>query len=214
LKKHFLVLQKEDLYCYNDHTKVLLRFMHSMIGCHVVGCNGEKLPCLDSSQADPEGNGQVHAGTDLVNDTLYFVLTIKLSEKFKRIFYFPEKEERDLWYLRIKKATHEKPEVTDKYIFGPKIGEGSFGKVFSAQSILTQEKVAIKFVEKKGLRKDEIEQQINEIEILRAACLANHPNILKLLDYFEDANSFYLVTEWMDFTYLDFVTSNPNLKER
>jgi calcium/calmodulin-dependent protein kinase I len=20
-----------------------------MIGCHVVGCNGEKLPCLDSS---------------------------------------------------------------------------------------------------------------------------------------------------------------------
>lgn len=69
-------------------------------------------------------------------------------------------------------------------------------------------------MEKKGLRKDELEQQINEIEILRAACLANHPNILKLLDYFEDANSFYLVTEWMDFTYLDFVTSNPNLKER
>jgi len=128
-----------------------------MIGCHVVGCNGEKLPCLDSSQADPEGNGQVQAGTDVVNDTLYFVLTIKLSEKFKRIFYFSEKEERDLWYLRIKKANHEKPEVTDKYIFGPKIGEGSFGKVFSAQSILTQEKVAIKFVEKKGLRKDELE---------------------------------------------------------
>ncbi len=84
-------------------------------------------------------------------------MTIKLSEKFKRIFYFQEKEERDLWYLRLKKATQEKPEVTDKYIFGKKIGEGSFGKVFSAQSILTKDRVAIKVVEKKGLRKDELE---------------------------------------------------------
>lgn len=37
---------------------------------------------------------------------------------------------------------------------------------------------------------------------------------MRLLDLFEDANCFYLVFEWMDFTYLDFVTSNPNLKER
>jgi len=59
--------------------------------------------------------------------------------------------------------------VTDKYIIGSKIGEGSFGKVFSAKSLLTQENVAIKLVEKKGLRKDELEQQINEIEILRTA---------------------------------------------
>jgi len=79
----------------------------------------------------------VPPGTDIINDTLYYVLAIKLSEKFKRIFYFQEKEERDLWYLRMKKSTHEKPEVTDKYIFGQKIGEGSFGQVYSAQSILT-----------------------------------------------------------------------------
>lgn len=85
------------------------------------------------------------------------MLTIKLSEKFKRIFYFAEREERDLWYLRIKKATEEKPEVTDKYSFGKKIGEGSFGKVYSAQSLATKEKVAIKVVEKRGLRKEELE---------------------------------------------------------
>ena len=99
----------------------------------------------------------MQAVSEIINDTLYFLLTIKLSEKYKRIFYFHEKEDRDLWYLRIKKATREKPHVTDKYILGAKIGEGSFGKVFSAQSILTQEKVAINFVEKKGLRKDELE---------------------------------------------------------
>jgi serine/threonine protein kinase len=37
---------------------------------------------------------------------------------------------------------------------------------------------------------------------------------VRLLDFFEDANTFYLIFEWLDFTYLDFVTQNPNLKER
>jgi serine/threonine protein kinase len=85
------------------------------------------------------------------------MLTIKLSEKFKRIFYFLDCSERDLWYLRLKKATEEKPEVTDKYIFNEKIGEGSFGKVYNAQSIATKDRVAIKLVDKKGLRKEELE---------------------------------------------------------
>ena len=132
--------------------------MHSLIGCHVFGCNGENLPYNDGLLENPPPNGQSLAGTDIINDTIYYVLTLKLSEKFKRIFYFSEKEERDLWYLRIKKATREKPEVTDQYIFGAKIGEGSFGKVFSAKSLTNSEKVAIKIVEKKGLRKDELEQ--------------------------------------------------------
>jgi serine/threonine protein kinase len=49
---------------------------------------------------------------------------------------------------------------------------------------------------------------------MRAICSSGHPHIVNMLDFFEDANTFYLVFEWLDFTYLDFVTSNPNLKER
>jgi len=78
-----------------------------------------------------------------------------------------DQSERDLWYLRLKKASDEKPEVTDKYILGKKIGEGSFGKVYDAQCIATKQRVAIKMVDKKGLRKEELEQQLNEIEIVK-----------------------------------------------
>ena len=78
-----------------------------------------------------------------------------------------DQSERDLWYLRLKKASDEKPEVTDKYILGKKIGEGSFGKVFDAQCIASKQRVAIKMVDKKGLRKEELEQQLNEIEIVK-----------------------------------------------
>lgn len=71
--------------------------MHSLIGCHVVGCNGEKLPFNSEKNGEQIAVGQGHAapGTDIVNDTLYYILAIKLSEKFKRIFYFQEKEERE-----------------------------------------------------------------------------------------------------------------------
>lgn len=47
--------------------------------------------------------------------------------------------------------------MTDKYILGTLIGEGSFGKVYDAQSIATKQRVAIKIIDKKGLRKEELE---------------------------------------------------------
>ncbi len=132
VKKHFIALQGNDIYCYNDQQRQKMRFMHSLSGCHVVGCNGEKMPYSQISNDESQQQSSVMPGTEIINEEVYYMLTIKLSEKFKRIFYFLEKEERDLWYLRIKKSTDEKPEVTDKYLFGPKVGEGSFGKVFSA----------------------------------------------------------------------------------
>jgi len=142
--------------------------MHSMIGCHVVGCNnhlgftGKGAQDINVQNYNPfapqqPNNTTAIAGTDIIDDTVYYMLTIKLSEKFKRIFYFLDCSERDLWYLRLKKATGEKPEVTDKFILNKIIGEGSFGKVYNAQSISSKEKVAIKLVDKEGLRKEELE---------------------------------------------------------
>jgi hypothetical protein len=117
-----------------------------MSGCHVVGCNqniggGPNKGAADPYDTNVAGKMIVHgthnqqgvqSGTEYVGDELFHMLTLKLSEKFKRIFYFKDQAERDLWYLRLKKATDEKPEVTDKYVLNEKIGEGSFGKVYDA----------------------------------------------------------------------------------
>ena len=37
---------------------------------------------------------------------------------------------------------------------------------------------------------------------------------MQLLDFFEDANNFHIVYEYLELTYLDYITSNQNLKER
>jgi serine/threonine protein kinase len=37
---------------------------------------------------------------------------------------------------------------------------------------------------------------MNEIEILKV--LGNHPNIIRMHDYFEDAHNFYMVLEYLE----------------
>jgi serine/threonine protein kinase len=41
----------------------------------------------------------------------------------------------------------------------------------------------------------EISLQMNEIEILKV--LSNHPNVIRMVDYFEDAHNFCLVLEYL-----------------
>jgi serine/threonine protein kinase len=70
-------------------------------------------------------------------------------------------------------------------------------------------------IDKKGLRKEELEQQLNEIEIINILNFDQpHSNIVQLLDFFEDANNFHIVFEYLELTYLDYITGNQNLKER
>ena len=52
----------------------------------------------------------------------------------------------------------------------------------------------------------------NEIEILKVCC--NHKNIVNLLDYHEDANEIFIVTELIDGTdFFDYI-KRKNLSER
>ncbi len=46
------------------------------------------------------------------------------------------------------------------------------------------------------MQKHELHLHFNEIEILKVC--SDHKNIIKLIDYFEDAYTIYLVTELID----------------
>lgn len=56
----------------------------------------------------------------------------------------------------------------------------------------TKEKRAVKVLKKENMDESEKASMLNEINILRNL---DHPNIVKIFEYFEDDKRFYIVTE-------------------
>ena len=79
-----------------------------------------------------------------------------------------------------------------KYKIISNIGQGSYGNVFLATNIYTKEKVAIKKIYKSNdvISESEI---INEIEILKKL---NHPDIVKVLEFYKTDQAYYIVSEY------------------
>jgi len=84
------------------------------------------------------------------------------------------------------------------------LGKGKFGQVRLAVHKKTGIQVAVKIIHKKGMQMHELELQKREIEVLK---ICQHPNIIRLLDVYENAEYIYLVIEYMKggdlFSYLE-----------
>lgn len=74
------------------------------------------------------------------------------------------------------------------------IGEGEYGLVKLASHNESGKKVAIKQIKKQKLKDIEVFQQRREIEVLK---MSQHPNIISLVDLFEDSNYHFIVLEYM-----------------
>ena len=78
------------------------------------------------------------------------------------------------------------------YNIGDKIGFGGNSVVRSGVRKVGNHPVAIKVMNKRGLKPRQITLIRNEVEILKTL---DHSNIVKFLDFFEEDDFFYLVTE-------------------
>ena len=85
------------------------------------------------------------------------------------------------------------PEVLKEYIFIKDIGEGNFGKVKLSKLIATNEKFAIKILNKQKLKSQTKSSSINEIEILAKL---DHPNIIHVENIVEDEINYYIIMEY------------------
>ncbi|OMJ85159.1 hypothetical protein SteCoe_13549 [Stentor coeruleus] len=81
-------------------------------------------------------------------------------------------------------SLHEKP-----------LGSGAYGEVWLCNHKLTQELRAVKILLKVGMSQQEIDNRevFIEVEILKSL---DHPNILKVYEYFEDEGKYYIVMEF------------------
>lgn len=93
-----------------------------------------------------------------------------------------------------KKEPKKEPQlnIKDRYEFREVLGTGAFSKVFLAESKTKPGlHVAVKCIDKKALKGKE-ESLENEIKVLRRL---RHPNIVQLLETFEDKHHVYLVMD-------------------
>lgn len=81
--------------------------------------------------------------------------------------------------------------IRNHYDFKDILGTGAFSEVILAKDLKTNELVAIKCIKRKALKGKE-ENLHNEISVLRKL---KHPNIVELVDTFEDQQFVYLVME-------------------
>ena len=75
------------------------------------------------------------------------------------------------------------------------IGHGMTGKVYQVKHKGTGEIYALKCMEVRRIEPDLLDDLRNEIGLLK---MLDHPNVIKLYEYYEDATNIYLILEFCD----------------
>lgn len=110
-----------------------------------------------------------------------------------RLIFFSKREDQQQWITWLQEAMGCS-NVFKYYTLDKTLGKGQFGLVKLAVHRQTNKKVAIKQVKKKNMTHIEVFQQRREIEVLK---MCQHPNIIKLVDLFENSEYYYIVLDYM-----------------
>ena len=113
--------------------------------------------------------------------------------------------------LQKRKKVKEQEYKIGNYLIKKTLGQGTFGKVKLGIYLPTQEKVAIKILEKDRIEKDDEIRVKREFDML---ALFNHPNIILVAEIFESSDSYYSVMEYCDGGELfNYIVKNRRLSE-
>lgn len=85
--------------------------------------------------------------------------------------------------------------IQERYNFGKVLGEGGFGVVKESFSVSDNSRVAVKIMKREKLSPDDEVSIYQEARILQEL---NHPNIVKMFDFYEEPENFYMVMECID----------------
>lgn len=82
--------------------------------------------------------------------------------------------------------------LKDYYKIGKKLGEGAFGEVRTCKHLESGQLRAVKVLKKSIMNINHDFMFQNEITNLKEL---DHPNILKMYEYFEDEKRYYIITD-------------------
>jgi tRNA A-37 threonylcarbamoyl transferase component Bud32 len=130
-------------------------------------------------------------GEKTINNKKYYIF-IALILNQSITYYCTSKEIRERFIDAFREAFHFK-NFFEHYEIVKDIGEGNFGIVKLGVHKQTKEKVAIKIIKKDGLLSNRMERIKNEIDIMK---ICQHPNIVHLIDHFENADFIFIVMDY------------------
>ena len=176
LKKFYLVLLNKDIYYYKDKEKNKFLGMHNLTGCFIQE-SGENESIFIENQN-------------------FHIFEINFHNKSKiRKYYTPNLDVCKKFVKKVKEAINY-IKFTDHYELKEELGKGKFGVVNLGIHKKTQQKVAVKIINKDSIKSIEDKELVKiEIGILK---LCHHPNIVRLLDYLENLDYIFIVTEYIE----------------
>lgn len=170
LKKYWLVVNNKDIFYYKNEQKEDLSGMHNLSGCHI-------------KEAQPT----------TIGNTKLFSFIINFQNK-NRTYYCTDREQSIGWINRLRKAIGYES-FFDYYEIIDDIGQGKFGVVKLGVHKNTKLRVAIKTIKKENLKNKQDQELVKtEIDIMK---LCRHPNIVNLLDHFENSEYIFIVMEYI-----------------
>lgn len=79
------------------------------------------------------------------------------------------------------------------YFMKPPLGAGLFGTVYKARDRQTGHIRAIKKIRKDHAKAKDLQELLRDVDILKKL---NHPNIIKVYEFYQDSGNFYIVTDF------------------
>ena len=179
LKKMWFSLIYKDLYFYKSKDDPIHKGMHNLSGVFL--------------REEPE--------TDI--DGKHFYVFAIISEDKAKNYYVKDKDEYNQWLINLKKAIGYS-NLSYIYEMKDEIARGKYGIIKLGVNKQTKEKVAIKILCKYNMSTSDLELVKTEIETMK---IANHPNVIKLLDVFENEKMIYIIMEYCEggdlFSYIE-----------
>ena len=179
LKKMWFSLIFKDLYFYKSKDDTIHKGMHNLSGVFL----------REEPETDIEGKH-------------FYVFAIISEDKAKR-YYVKDKDEYNQWLINLKKAIGYS-NLSYIYEMKDEIARGKYGIIKLGVNKQTKEKVAIKILCKYNMSTSDLELVKTEIETMK---IANHPNVIKLLDVFENEKMIYIIMEYCEggdlFSYIE-----------
>ena len=123
--------------------------------------------------------------------TYYPIKFINYNKSFCLI-YFEDNEKRNLFLKKCEENTSY-IKIEDLFEFKEKIGQGNFGLVRKCIEKNTGKEYAVKIMDKNKIKKKDLQFIIQERNYM---ILIKHPNIVSLVQDFEDENCIYFVMEY------------------
>ena len=218
LKKLYFKLYNKDLYYFKSSESQIYKGMHNLSHYYleltqefIENKSSNKNNATDSytedesyidsassisnenkSSTDKEKTEEFHALTKVINSVEYFCF-ILINQKGKAQWYLtPDKNTYNEWVEKLKHVMNYQ-NILDKYILKEIVGKGKFSTVYRAIDKTNNKTVAIKIIDKRILKLNELDLIKTEIDILK---ICQHPYVIGLYEVIETYGHIDIVLEY------------------